>query len=225
MAQDFFDTCRRLTSADVPGAGFVLVGAGHEGVAQGLDRLESQARSSVWNMQRLMSFQLKTRYAEMDARTLGRGLHVRLLTTPETFSNNPFLSSVYPYGYTAPVFGPLLLIDGICAVVPGPHDLDGRFTAWCTTDSAIVARALELWERTFELAEPAVGPGEKPPFTMRQVTVAQLLAQGVSDRVIASRIGVSERTVAGDVRRIVELLGATNRTSAAALIAGTITSG
>jgi DNA-binding CsgD family transcriptional regulator len=176
-------------------------------------------------MQRLLTFQLKTRYAEMDERTLGRGLHVRLLTTSDTFNNNPFLSSIYPYGYTAPVFGPLLIVDGICAVVPGPHDLEGRFTAWSTTDSAIVGRALELWERTFDLAKPVVGPGEKPPFTMRQVTVAQLLAQGVSDRVIATRLGVSERTVAGDVRRIVDLLGATNRTSAAALIAGTITSG
>jgi DNA-binding NarL/FixJ family response regulator len=52
--------------------------------------------------------------------------------------------------------------------------------------------------------------------------VAQLLAQGVADRQIANRLGVSERTVAGEVRRIVELLGGTNRTSAAALIAGTI---
>jgi DNA-binding CsgD family transcriptional regulator len=225
LAHDFFDTCRRRTSGDSPDPRFVPVGAGHEGVAQGLDRLESQARSAVWNMQRLMTFQLKARYSEMDARTLDRGLHVRLLTTPETFANNPSLSSVYPYGYTAPVFGPLQIVDGMCAVVPGAHDLEGRFTAWSTTDTAIVDGALELWERTFDLAKPVIGRGEKAPFSMRQVTVAQLLAQGLSDRMIASRVGVSERTIAGDVSRIVELLGGTNRTSAAALIAGTISPG
>ena len=222
LATEFFDECRWLTGAQNPDPRFMLVGSGHEGVAQGLDRLEGQARSSVWNMQRQLSFQLKARYADMDARTLDRGLHVQLLTTPETMRNNPFLSSIYPYGYTAPVFGPLLLIDGLCAVVPGSHDLDGRFTAWATTDTGLVSRALELWKRTFALAKPVVGPGEVPPFTMRQVAVAQLLAQGASDRLIANRLGVSERTVAGDVRRITEILGGTNRTAAAALIAGTI---
>jgi DNA-binding CsgD family transcriptional regulator len=221
-AEELLATYRALTATDPVDPRVRLVGAGAEGVARGLDRLERRARRSVWNMQRVIQFQTTVRYQELDRRTLDRGLDVRLVTTPATQQDNPLLTSIYPFVRLGPVFGPLLIVDGLCVVAPGSPDLDGNFTAWCTTDTAMVRTAVALWDRTWHLSRPGLEEGTAPPLTPRQVEVAQLLAQGFTDRVIARRVDVSERTVATDISRIARAVGAPNRAAAAAMVAGSI---
>jgi DNA-binding CsgD family transcriptional regulator len=221
-AEELLATYRAMTATERVDPRLRLVGAGAEGVARGLEQLERRARWSVWNMQRVIAFQTTVRYQELDRRTLERGLDVRLITTPATQQDNPLLTSIYPFVRLGPVFGPLLIVDGLCVVAPGSPDLDGNFTAWSTTDPAMVRDAVTLWDRTWHLSRPGLEEGAAPPLTPRQVEVAQLLAQGYTDRVIARRVDVSERTVAADVQRIARAVGAPNRSAAAAMVAGSI---
>lgn len=113
---------------------------------------------------------------------------MRLVTTPATQQDNPLLKSICPFVRLGPVFGPLLIVDGLCVVAPGSPDLDGNFTAWSTTDPAMVRDAVTLWDRTWHLSRPGLEEGAAPPLTSRQVEVAQLHAQGFTDRVIARRV-------------------------------------
>lgn len=55
------------------------------------------------------------------------------------------------------------------------------------------------------------------PLTEREVQVLQLLSQGLANKQIASRLGISEHTVKFHVSGIYAKLGATNRTEAARL--------
>jgi len=63
---------------------------------------------------------------------------------------------------------------------------------------------------------PAGGPS---PLTERELEVAELVAQGLSNRSIAARLVVSPRTVDGHVERILAKLGFTSRTQVAAWVA------
>ena len=52
------------------------------------------------------------------------------------------------------------------------------------------------------------------------VDIALLLVEGATDREIARSLGVSERTVSGDLRQMCARLGARSRAHAIALISG-----
>ncbi len=63
---------------------------------------------------------------------------------------------------------------------------------------------------------PAAAPQTQPdPLTPRELEVVQLLAQGLSNRRIAERLGISEHTAKFHVNSIVGKLGAQTRTDAA----------
>lgn len=67
-----------------------------------------------------------------------------------------------------------------------------------------------------ESAGPPPAPAVLPePLTPRETEVLQLLAQGLSNRLIAERLGISERTAKFHVNSIVTKLGARTRTEAA----------
>ncbi|MGW2640798.1 helix-turn-helix transcriptional regulator [Streptomyces sp. NPDC001348] len=60
-------------------------------------------------------------------------------------------------------------------------------------------------------AHPAAPTPEAQPLTPRQVQVAMLVAEGMTNRQIASRLDISEWTVVNHVRQIMRRLGATSR--------------
>ncbi len=61
----------------------------------------------------------------------------------------------------------------------------------------------------------AILEGKGPaPLTEREQEVLQLLAEGLSNKEIAARLGCSERTVAFHVGNILQKLGAVSRTEA-----------
>jgi predicted ATPase/DNA-binding CsgD family transcriptional regulator len=70
----------------------------------------------------------------------------------------------------------------------------------------------------YALGEPATAPGPAPsqdrapgPLTSRERQVAELIAQGLSNRQIAARLVIAPRTAEGHVERILAKLGFTSR--------------
>lgn len=59
----------------------------------------------------------------------------------------------------------------------------------------------------------------QPSLTDRQQQVAELVADGLTDRQIASRLGIARRTAESHVRHILARLGAANRAQVAAWVA------
>jgi DNA-binding CsgD family transcriptional regulator len=78
-------------------------------------------------------------------------------------------------------------------------------------------RLLILRERRLGAPDPAELSAALP-VTRRQAEVLALLGEGRSDAEIAHRLGISARTVGHHVEHILERLGVSNRTAAAALV-------
>ena len=104
--------------------------------------------------------------------------------------------------------------------------LEGRAWGFLSMDTtqeelaaAVHALALGLWvgDSTFTggigLAEPGEG-SDGDLLTPREKEVLQLLAQGLPNKQIAQRIGISENTVKYHISSIYSKLGASNRTEA-----------
>ncbi|HEV3457335.1 MAG TPA: response regulator transcription factor [Thermoanaerobaculia bacterium] len=81
-----------------------------------------------------------------------------------------------------------------------------------------LARGLLVFDDSLlpSLLRPPAAPQTQPdPLTPRELEVVQLLAQGLSNRRIAERLGISEHTAKFHVNSIVGKLGAQTRTDAA----------
>ena len=81
-------------------------------------------------------------------------------------------------------------------------------------DAAAVVRAiLEFLGES--VATPS--PGQPPAtLTARQLQVAALVAEGLTNRQIAQRLGIEERSAEGHLERIRQRLGVTSRAQVAA---------
>jgi DNA-binding CsgD family transcriptional regulator len=180
-------------------------------------RLATTLRASVWNMQRHSNIDSLRDEGGHEARIRQRGVEFRyVLPRRVAEQRNPLASSHFDYLRLAPVAHPLLVGDHRVIVV---GDATGD-AIWTSRDPDVVARAVDLFERVWAAAEPAVPLGEEPPFTPRMVAIGLRLADGATDRHIARELGVSERTVSADVREMSRRLGARNRAHAIALISG-----
>ena len=96
-----------------------------------------------------------------------------------------------------------LLADGALSIVGEAADLPQARVAGGDADAFLVA---------------AVGEAaDQPPaeaLTPREIDVLELLAEGLSNKGIARRLGISDQTVKFHVASIASKLGATNRTEA-----------
>jgi DNA-binding NarL/FixJ family response regulator len=99
-------------------------------------------------------------------------------------------------GYLLKDTVPEELLNGIRAAARGESPLDPR-----------VARAL--------LDEQAVGHSRAPGLTERERTLLGLLVEGLPNREIADRLGLSEKTVKNNLSQVFARIGVTDRTSAA----------
>jgi DNA-binding NarL/FixJ family response regulator len=87
-------------------------------------------------------------------------------------------------------------------------------------DALSAARSARLRADAVLLRSPRVEPEEIVPIealTGRESDVLQLLAQGLSNKGIADRLGISDQTVKFHVASIAGKLGAANRTDAVRL--------
>ncbi|MBU2008744.1 MAG: response regulator transcription factor [Chloroflexi bacterium] len=82
--------------------------------------------------------------------------------------------------------------------------------------SRVIAR--KLWEEFAEQAKKQETPSLLPPpnLTRREMEVLRFLSEGFSDKAIASRLGISQRTVKNHVHNILAKLQLQNRVQAAA---------
>ncbi len=97
-------------------------------------------------------------------------------------------------GYMAKDAAPEVLIDGIRAAAQGDAPLDPRA-------ARILLDARE---------QP-----RKPTLTDRETEVLKLLAEGLPNKQIARRLGISEKTVKAHLTRVFGQLGVSDRTQAA----------
>ena len=114
---------------------------------------------------------------------------------------------------------PYRLGRDLAAGIPGARlvSLSGRSHFPHAGDAAAVVR--EILEF---LGEPLEAPPSAPPsrragtLTARQLQVAALVAEGRTNRQIAERLGIEERSAEGHVERIRQRLGVTSRAQIAA---------
>ena len=98
--------------------------------------------------------------------------------------------------------------------------MNGSMTVVGEFESLGAARSAELAADAILLAPPVPvtsGFSQTEPLTPREVQVLELLAEGLPNKAIASRLGVSDQTVKFHVAAISGKLGAANRTDAVRL--------
>jgi DNA-binding NarL/FixJ family response regulator len=103
--------------------------------------------------------------------------------------------------------------------------LNGSLTVAGEAPTLAAARALHVAADAFLTAarDDRIGAGDDPsggqhePLTAREIQVLELLAEGLPNKAIASRLGISDQTVKFHVAAISGKLGAANRTEAVRL--------
>ncbi len=82
-----------------------------------------------------------------------------------------------------------------------------------------IAYALSETSKTTTKAASGSGPHEATPLTRREEQIAELVANGLSNREIATKLVISQRTVEAHVEHILTKLGFTSRAQVAAWLA------
>ncbi|MGK4582007.1 LuxR C-terminal-related transcriptional regulator [Kitasatospora sp. HPMI-4] len=145
---------------------------------------------------------------------LGRGGSCRTIYQPEVRddpSTVRYAAAVSEWGgqirILAEPFTRMLVFDRRVAVIPAAAD---NSSAAFIEDPAVVAFLVAVFERDWERAERVQWRSAKPDggAVPAHEQVGRLLAQGLTQRAIASRLGLSERTVAGHISRLRELYDA-----------------
>ena len=103
-----------------------------------------------------------------------------------------------------------LLADGALAIVGEAADLQQARAAGREADAFLVTPAAGLAD------DSRVGP-QAEALTPREIEVLELLAEGLSNKGIAGRLGISDQTVKFHVASISGKLGARSRTEAVRL--------
>ena len=94
-----------------------------------------------------------------------------------------------------------------------PDGLDVVGEARTLADARNLQLAADAW--LIATQEDGSDPIGSEPLTARELEVLELLAQGLPNKAIAARLGISDQTVKFHVASICGKLGAANRTDAA----------
>lgn len=216
LADEFFDRMFEPERAVLRGDsvdGVMLLGPKDGTLHERMDMLQRRTRESVWNMQPWAAFDPRDPYDDLNARSSAAGHQVRLIVTDAGLARNPLLTSKHPIAHVGPVPVPvpLMVIDRSVVVYEGSRAAHGDHTVWLLSREEWVRPALRVWSAAWAASRPALEDESRPPLNGRQYSVACFLAQGLGDEAIARRVGVSRRTVASDVRTVMDLLGAQTR--------------
>ncbi|WP_328955789.1 helix-turn-helix transcriptional regulator [Kitasatospora purpeofusca] len=149
-------------------------------------------------------------------RYLERGGSMRTLYEPAARLDGPtvdYAAEVTRLGCVVRVlavpFKRMLIFDRLVAVIPAAAD---GSSAAVVEDPATVAFLVDVFEQQWQQAEgvnwAALSAGSAESASPAQDQVGRLLAQGLTQRAIASRLGLSERTVAAHIARLREMYDA-----------------
>ncbi len=173
----------------------------------------------VWNMQYTLTLRGIRATTRLNEESRRRGTDLRLVVPRAALRRSPLHLCLSDPLRVGPVPAPMLYSDS-AAFFSGPLGTRIAFTFWRTEDPLLLERArqafLQVWDSAVP-AEEAVGRSPLPP---RTTQVALHLLDGAADKEIAAALGVSERTVSAEVRRVVTWLGARSRGHAVAMLAG-----
>ncbi|HEY5618113.1 MAG TPA: response regulator transcription factor [Vicinamibacterales bacterium] len=104
-------------------------------------------------------------------------------------------------------------LNGSIRVVGEFPTLAAAETAGIEADGVLLSRTVRLKPDTTYDHDPFDGVLPEP-LTPREIEVLELLAEGLANKAIAGRLGISDQTVKFHVASISGKLGATNRTDA-----------
>ncbi|MFB7128905.1 LuxR C-terminal-related transcriptional regulator [Kitasatospora sp. NPDC056273] len=120
------------------------------------------------------------------------------------------------------VFDRLIICDRSVAFIPD-KELEHHNHALKVTDPGVVHFLASVFEHAWERAAPVVyeSDQQRPPLLTDEtrLRVLQLMVDGYTDAAIASRLGISSRTVASHLKRVSEILGSNSRAQLAYLTA------
>ncbi|WP_327067912.1 LuxR C-terminal-related transcriptional regulator [Kitasatospora sp. NBC_01250] len=205
-----------LTPRKVDRSGEVRHLHGAEEIARLLDRLSAGSHDEILSAQPGGPLSVRVTegaYARVSW-CLANGGAVRSLFDPAARSDPPtaaYVLSATELGVRFRVLGEpfkrMLIFDRSTVVIPDGPDYRG---AALVEDPAVVAFLVGMFERDWQRAEPAQWNGAAPDTIGLPIhaQVGRLLAQGLTQRMIAGRLGLSERTVAGHISRLRELYDA-----------------
>ncbi|OKI85094.1 hypothetical protein A6A27_14920 [Micromonospora sp. CB01531] len=185
--------------------GFRLLGEGDNRIQEAFGALEPRCRASALALQRRPPFDPEDRGGRLDRESMRRGVRIEAIASEHAGLANPFLRATQPHARCGPVMGSALLLDRACAVLPGMPTGAGASTAWIVTRPDLVRMVCQLWDITYAASVPALR-SPWPALTSRQLAVAQRAARGWTRAAIARDLGVSVRTVAGELHELKPLL-------------------
>ncbi|MER6301403.1 LuxR C-terminal-related transcriptional regulator [Kitasatospora sp. NPDC001539] len=188
---------------------------GHVHIRQRISQLVSDCRSEVLTAQpgHRPADTLQIALAQ-DVQLLQRGCSLRTIYQPVALADPPALAyaeEVTRHGSQIRVldepFQRLIVFDRSVAVIAANDD---NSTAAFISDPAALAFLIGAFERDWARAdttEAAACLGQGPARTIPD-RVGRLLARGLTQRAVATRLGLSERTVAAHISRLRDRYGA-----------------
>lgn len=209
-------------------------------VITGAEALRQQLRQIQSSAQDEMLWFCKAEYVAMPSgsnaeefEALARGVRYRVLYEKAFFDDEGAVDNVVAgvrageIARSAPQLPLRLAIaDRSVAIFPlvpgGPSGSTGEPTTALVRDSNLLSALIALFERYWQDAVPlrvddsglAVGTddgGTPSPLTPVDRKLLSLLVAGVTDKAIASQLGLSRRTVQRHIQRMMELAGAETR--------------
>ena len=196
-------------TADPSTAQARILGTTGPEVQSTFEQLERETRRSVWALQPEPG-DPRGLHDEADRSSRQRGLDQRTIVS-DAAVDRPIAAPealLRAQIRVAPVLLQMLLIDECRVVVEGPPGPVGR-SGWLVWDDGTVAAACTLWAATESASRPV--PPSALFLTLRQRDIARGLVDGRTDAAIARQIGVSARTVASEVRLLMDAVGASSR--------------
>ncbi|MFG2904149.1 LuxR C-terminal-related transcriptional regulator [Kitasatospora sp. NPDC048286] len=194
-------------------AGAAVHVEGHVHIRQRISQLVSDCRSEVLTAQpgHRPADTLQVALLQ-DVQLLQRGCSLRTIYQPVAFADPPALAyaeEVTRHGSLIRVldepFQRLIVFDRSVAVISANDD---NSTAAFITDPATITYLVGGFERDWARADTAgAALGQAPARTIPD-RVGRLLARGLTQRAVATRLGLSERTVAAHISRLRDRYGA-----------------
>ncbi|MEU9128052.1 LuxR family transcriptional regulator [Kitasatospora sp. NPDC048540] len=188
---------------------------GHDAIRHRIAQLVSECRKELLSAQ--PGFRPASALAlalPQDLLLLGRGGELRVIYQPVNLAAHhaiDYAARVTEHGAGVRVldepFRRMLIVDRLVAVLPASDD---HSRAVFVTDPASICFLAAVFERDWERADIVRWRESDAQRVTRTATdrVGRLLTKGLTQRAVATRLGLSERTVAGHISRLRERYGA-----------------